>query len=92
MFSSKQLIITKHAKERFQERSFNKDKKGVSVSILKDLTNSRNIRKIDYKPDGVMHIYCHGARRYIVKKKGSKYIVLSMVQHIRKSNKYALIK
>ena len=92
MFSSNQLVITKHAKERFVERSFRQKENNPAVSILKELTNSRNIRKIDYKSNNTMLIYCHGARRYIIKKKGNKYYVVSVIQHTRKTNKYAVLK
>lgn len=94
MFRNKKLQITQHAKERYRERVFRQHKKGAVMGILQDLTRFKNIRRIEHietSKGKEYHVHCHGMRRYVVAEQGSKYIVLTVVQHTRKSNKFRVL-
>ena len=67
--------ISSHAIEQYQDRASYIHGGDVVKSIRRDL-RTMNIRKIDYKKDGSIHVYTFGFKEFVFIKTKSKRLLL----------------
>lgn len=94
---NKRIVLTKHVVDQFIERSFREIKTSdVKKTIFKDLS-VMNIKRIEkeegaHKDKTIHKVWVKGGRQYRVVEESATLVVLTVIQHNRKSNKYANIK
>lgn len=82
-------IITKHAIERYVERT-TVNTKEVRKSIMRDLKALKNKRIINVGDK--QYVFYKHSKEYILQKKGSNYILLTVIKHKRGDKEKAIEK
>lgn len=81
---TKKIYITKHAKERYQERVENVSFHQVRKGILKDFSVNRIRRKTPKNEQGEFKIWCHGSRLYSCVETEKTIVVKTVIQMLPK--------
>lgn len=94
---NKRIVLTSHVLDQFAKRNFDRvsDIKKIKALVFRDL-KPLNIKRIekekDYNGEPVYKVWVKGGKQYRIVEKTNKIIVATVIQHNRKSNKYANIK
>lgn len=83
--------VTKHARERYEERIGNYSGSNTIQSIKADLHFSK-IKKIVKKSNGTIHVFCMHSKEFIFEKKDSKLYLTTVIKRTRSENERAFKK